>query len=133
MWRDLPVNVEEYRLLAERRLPKIIFDYLEGGAEDEYGLKYNRAAFERLRFKPRRLVDISARNTTINLFGRQQALPILIGPTGLNGVFWPNGDIALARAAARARIPFALSTASHSSIEGSLLWSIPYQWRVGIH
>ena len=112
-----PVNVEDYRILAQRRLPKIIFDYLEGGADDEIGIKHNRHVFERYRLMPRRLVDVSKRDTGIELFGRPQAAPFMIGPTGLNGALWPKGDILLARAAEKAGIPFVLSTASNASIE----------------
>jgi (S)-mandelate dehydrogenase len=112
-----PVNVEDYRALARKRLPKIIFDYLEGGADDEAGIKHNRAVFERLRFMPRRLVDVSRSDITVNLFGQSQSAPMLIAPTGLNGALWPQGDILLARAASKAGIPFILSTASNASIE----------------
>jgi (S)-mandelate dehydrogenase len=112
-----PVNVEDYRILAKRRLPKMIFDYLEGGAEDEIGMKHNREVFERYRLMPRRLVDVSKRDIGIGLFGRHQAAPFMIGPTGLNAALWPKGDILLARAAEKAGIPFVLSTASNASIE----------------
>src|SRR6201984_3650796 len=112
-----PVNVEHYRLLAQRRLPKIIFDYLEGGADDEIGMKHNREVFERYRLMPRRLVDVSKRDTGVELFGRHQSAPFMIGPTGLNAALWPKGDILLARAAEKAGIPFVLSTASNASIE----------------
>ena len=112
-----PVNVKDYRILAQRRLPKIIFDYLEGGVDDEIGIKHNRGVFERYRLMPRRLVDVSKRDTGIELFGRHQAAPFLIGPTGLNSALWPRGDILLARAAERVGIPFVLATASNASIE----------------
>src|ERR1700731_2017590 len=112
-----PVNVEEYRIRAQRRLPKIIFDYLEGGADDEIGMKHNREVFERYRLLPRRLVDVSKRDTSIELFGRHHAAPFMIAPVGLNAALWPKGDILLARAAERAGIPFVLSTASNASIE----------------
>ena len=112
-----PVNVEDYRTLAQRRLPKMIFDYLEGGADDEIGMQHNREVFERYRLMPRRLVDVSKRDTGIELFGRHQAAPFMIGPTGLNAALWPKGDILLARAAEKAGIPFVLSTASNASIE----------------
>jgi (S)-mandelate dehydrogenase len=112
-----PVNVEDYRILAQRRLPKIIFDYLEGGADDETGLKHNHEVFQRFRLMPHRLVDVSKRDIGIELFGRHQAAPFMIGPTGLNGALWPKGDILLARAAERASVPFVLSTASNASIE----------------
>jgi (S)-mandelate dehydrogenase len=112
-----PFDVEDYRVLARKRLPRIIFDYLEGGAGDEGGLMHNRQVFERFRFMPHRLVNVSRRDMSINLFGRCQAAPMLIAPTGLNGALWPKGDILLARAAERAGIPFILSTASNASIE----------------
>ena len=112
-----PFDVSDYRELARRRLPRIIFDYLEGGADDEKALSRNRTIFDRLRFKPHRLIDVSKRDLTIELFGARQAAPLLIAPTGLNGSLWPRGDIALARAAAAADIPFLLSTASNAAIE----------------
>src|ERR1700730_18671605 len=112
-----PVNVEEYRIRAQSRLPKIIFDYLEGGADDEISMKHIREVFDRYRLMPRRLVDVSKRDTGIELFGRHQAAPFIIGSTGRTGGLWPKGDILLARAAERAGIPFVLSTASNASIE----------------
>ena len=112
-----PVNVEDYRVIAQRRLPKIIFDYLEAGSDDEIGIKHNRKVFERYRLVPRRLVDVSKRDIGIELFGRHQAAPFMIGPTGLNAALWPKGDTLLARAAGRAGIPFVLATASNASIE----------------
>ena len=114
---DAPVNALDYRELARARLPKIVFDYLEGGAGGEWSLLHNREIFERLVFRPKRLLDISKRDISTVLFGKKYDAPIIIAPTGLNGAFWPNGDIALARAAEKANIPFALSTASTVSIE----------------
>jgi (S)-mandelate dehydrogenase len=112
-----PVNVDDYRTLAQRRLPKIIFDYLEGGADDETALRHNHEVFERYRLMPRRLVDVGKRDIGIELFGRHQAAPFVIGPTGLNGALRPKGDILLAHAAERAGIQFVQSTASNASIE----------------
>lgn len=114
--RDLEVH-ETFRRRARAALPRMIFDYLEGGADGELGLKRNRDAFRRIALKPRRLVDVSARDPSTTLFGRRVAMPVAIAPTGLNGVLWPNGDIALARAAGKAGVPFALSTASTNTIE----------------
>lgn len=111
------INIEDYRQLAKKRLPRMVFDYLDGGAEDEKGLRHNRTVFDGIRFRPLRLVDVSHRELSTDLFGRKISMPLLIAPTGLNGVLWPKGDIALARSAARAGIPFVLSTASNSSIE----------------
>nr|2A7N_A Chain A, L(+)-mandelate dehydrogenase [synthetic construct]2A7P_A Chain A, (S)-Mandelate Dehydrogenase [synthetic construct]2A85_A Chain A, L(+)-mandelate dehydrogenase [synthetic construct]3GIY_A Chain A, (S)-mandelate dehydrogenase, Peroxisomal (S)-2-hydroxy-acid oxidase [synthetic construct] len=110
-------NVEDYRKLAQKRLPKMVYDYLEGGAEDEYGVKHNRDVFQQWRFKPKRLVDVSRRSLQAEVLGKRQSMPLLIGPTALNGALWPKGDLALARAATKAGIPFVLSTASNMSIE----------------
>lgn len=111
------LNVEDYRQLARKRLPRMVFDYLEGAAEDEHGLRHNRSVFQHWRFKPRRLVDVSQRSLDTQILGKPQSLPLLIGPTGLNGALWPNGDLALAKAAGKAGIPFVLSTASNLSID----------------
>lgn len=111
------IKVDDYRLFARRRLPKVVFDFLEGGAEDEQGLAHNRAAFEQVRFRPRRFVDVSTRSLATNVFGRSLAAPLAIAPTGLNGILWPQGDLVLAQAAAHAGVPFVLSTAASMSIE----------------
>ena len=111
------VNVADFRASAKARLPKMVFDYLEGGAEDEIGLRHNQDAFKKIKFQPRRLVDVSSRNTQVNILGKTASAPLVIAPTGLNGILWPQGDLALARAAGKFGIPFALSTASTASIE----------------
>lgn len=95
----------------------MVFDYLDGGAEDEIGLRRNQDVFARTRLIPRRLVDVSQREQTTSLLGEAIAAPMVIAPTGLNGVLWPKGDIALARAAAKAGLPFTLSTASNATLE----------------
>ena len=112
-----PANVSDYRALAERRLPRAVFDYLEGGAGDERGLRRNREAFDRILFAPRHLLDVSRRDLSTRLFGRQLSSPLVIAPTGLNGALRPDGDRLLARAAQDAGIPFCLSTASTTAIE----------------
>jgi (S)-mandelate dehydrogenase len=92
-----PVNVEGYHILARKR-PKIIFDYLEGGDDDETGMKHNHEVFGRYRLMPRRLVDVSKRDTRIELSGRHQAAPFMIGPSESIGA-------RRERRAARARKP----------------------------
>lgn len=111
------LNVEDYRREARRRLPRFVFDYLDGGAEDEVALRENRAAFEAIKLTPRLLNDVSTRDQSVDWFGQRLPMPMIIAPTGLNGLFCHNGDIALARAAARFGLPFVLSTASNNSIE----------------
>jgi len=110
-------GLEDWRRLARRRLPRIIFDYVDGGAGTDRAIVRNRAAFDRLLFSPRPLVDVSSRSLDVSLFGRHYSLPVAIAPTGLNGAIRPGGDLMLARAASRAGIPFVLSTASTDSIE----------------
>ncbi|MDR6192503.1 (S)-mandelate dehydrogenase [Agrobacterium pusense] len=111
------LNIEEYRQEARRRLPRFIFDYLDGGAEDEIALKENRSAFEAIKLTPRPLNDVSVRDQSVDWFGQSLPMPIVIAPTGLNGLYRRDGDILLARAASRLGIPFTLSTASNNSIE----------------
>jgi (S)-mandelate dehydrogenase len=111
------VNIAELRAIAKRRLPRFVFDYVDGGAEDERTLAGNRDAFERLRFAPRTLVDVAERDLSCRLLGAPSALPVVIGPTGLNGLCWRDGDMALAKAASMAGVPFAMSTVSMSLVE----------------
>lgn len=111
------VNIADLRTLARRRLPRFVFDYVDGGGEDERTLAGNRDAFERLRFAPRTLVDVSRRESGCRLLGAPAKLPVVVGPTGLNGLCWRDGDMALAKAAAGAGVPFAMSTVSMSLVE----------------
>ena len=110
-------SVEDMRRRAKRRLPRAIFDYVDGGAGDERGVRRNREAIERRLLKLRPLTNVSQRDLSVPLLGARLPLPFLIGPTGLNGAIMPGGDVALARAAANFGIPFVLSTASSMSIE----------------
>ncbi len=109
--------VKDYRELARRRLSRFAFDYLEGGAEDGRTLLRNRAAYEQLLFSPRILRDVTEVDSSVEIFGRRQSLPLLVGPTGLNGLYWPRAEEVLARAAHAAGVPFVMSTASTSLIE----------------
>lgn len=111
------VNIDDLRAIAKKRLPRFVFNYVDGGAEDEIALRDNRDAFARLRFRPRTLVDVSRRDVSTRLLGKPSALPIVVGPTGLNGLSWRDGDMELARAASAAGVPFALSTVSMSFVE----------------
>lgn len=110
-------NVEDVRKAAKLRLPKIAFDFIEGGVEDEDGLDTNQRAFRETRLVPRYLVDVSRRDQTATLFGRTYASPFGIAPTGLAGLFRPGADLMLAEAARDANIPFIMSGSSTASIE----------------
>ncbi len=126
------INVEQLRAIARRRLPRFVFTYVDGGAEDGLTLAANREAFARLRFRPRTLVDVAKRDLTARILGAPAAMPAVVGPTGLNGLSWRDGDMELARAAAGAGLPFAMSTVSMSLVEdiareaGGRLWLQAY-------
>jgi len=121
-------NIADLRELARRRVPGFAFEYVEGGAEDESSLRHNRAAFEQLRLLPDTLIDTTRRQLKTTILGAPADAPLVIGPTGLNNMLYPDGDLALARAAARRRIPFTLSTLSTTRLEevaaraGGRLW-----------
>ncbi len=110
-------NIEDLRQLAQRYLPRVAWDYLERGAEDDVTMAANRAAFERIHFQPRTLVDVSARTLRHTLFGKTYTAPFGIAPTGAAGLYCFDADIVLARAAAAADVPFVLSTASFVAME----------------
>lgn len=122
------LNIADLRAIAARRVPGFVFEYAEGGAEDELTLRGNREAFERLRFVPPTLIDTSARHQRTTILGRVAESPLIVAPTGLNGLLCPDGDVALARAAARAGVPYTLSTVSTTRLEdvarraGGRLW-----------
>ena len=109
--------IKDYRELARQRLSRFAFDYLEGGAEDGRTLARNRDAYETLLFSPRILKDVAQVDASIEIFGNRQSMPVLVGPTGLNGLYWPRAEEVLAQAAHAAGVPFIMSTASTSLIE----------------
>ena len=125
---DRAVNIEDLRVLAKRRLPRAIFDFFDGGAEDEVTLRENRAAFGRVRLLPRVLVDVSKIQTTVDLLGKPSALPLAIAPTGGISAGRAGAELILARAAKAWGVPFTMATPSAFSIErvaqevGGRLW-----------
>lgn len=117
MWTQAPLNIQEWRTLARRHLPKFVFDYVDGAAEDGLTIHANRQAFEATQLKPRVLRDTSVIDTSVSVLGRHWRLPFGVAPMGLNGLVRPGGDLALAKAAAAAEVPFVLSTASNERLE----------------
>jgi L-lactate dehydrogenase (cytochrome) len=109
--------VDDLRKIAKRRLPGGVFDYIDGGAEDERTMRANRDAFANFRFRPRVLRDVSAIDTTTSLLGRTIPFPLVLAPTGFTRIADPQGELAVARAARRAQLPYTLSTLSTRSIE----------------
>lgn len=121
-------NLDDLRTLARKALPKGLYEFVDRGTEDEIALRHLRASLERVCFQPRVLVDVSQRSQATEFFGRASAMPMAVAPTGAAGLLWYDGEIEIARAAARLGIPFALSTASIVSMErvaqeaGGRLW-----------
>jgi L-lactate dehydrogenase (cytochrome)/(S)-mandelate dehydrogenase len=109
-------------------LPRPVFDFAEGGAENEYTLGRNEAAFSEVELLPRPLNGVGDRDLSVELFGRRLSLPVMIGPTGLSGLFWPEGEIAAARAAAAAGTAFCLSHGSTCTLEELAAISVAPRW-----
>ena len=115
---DDAINIEDLHQLAKRKLPKVMFDYIEGGVEDERGLERNGAAFHKHRLLPRYLVDVSTRDQTQTIFGRTFSSPFGISPTGGVGLYQRRGgELLLAEAAREANIPYIMSGGSNASME----------------
>lgn len=116
-WKRRAYSVAALRAMARAALPRPVFDFADGGAEDERTLKRNESAFDRYDLLPRPLNGAAERDLSTTLFGRRMALPVIIGPTGLAGLFWPEGEQAAARAAASMGVPYCLSHGSVCTLE----------------
>jgi len=130
-------NVEDLRKLAKLRLPIGVFDYIDGGAEDEITLRKNVEAYRKVSFKPRVLRDMANIDTSTSLFGRRLDFPLVLAPTGFTRIAHSEGELAVVKAATRAGIPFTLSTMATRSIEecasvaesDTRLWFQIYTWK----
>jgi L-lactate dehydrogenase (cytochrome) len=129
------VSVEDYRRIAERRLPRGVFDYIDGAAEDERTMARNVGAFADYQFEPRVLRNVSDLDTSTSIFGRTMSMPVIIAPTGYTRIADSQGELAVARSAERAGIPYSLSTMGTRSIEevaevtSGDRWFQIYTWR----
>lgn len=112
------VNIADLRALARRRLPRVVFDYLDGGAEDEITLRENRRAFEEIYFRPRQAVSIPHCDLRTRVLGCDLSLPALLAPVGYSRVIHAEGEVAAARAAGQAGTAYILSTISGYPLEG---------------
>jgi L-lactate dehydrogenase (cytochrome)/(S)-mandelate dehydrogenase len=111
------INIDDLKRIARRRLPKIMFDFIEGGVEDEVGLTTNARAFRDVKLVPRYYVDTSKREQTAKILGLSFASPFGIAPTGMAGAFRKDAELFLAQAANDANIPYLMSGASNASME----------------
>ena len=112
-----PATVSDYRELARRRLPRQLFDYIDGGAYEEATLRANVDDLERVLLRQVVMRDVSAREQTVEVLGQRMALPVILAPVGLAGMFARRGEVQAARAAERAGVPFVESTVSVCGIE----------------
>lgn len=128
-------SVADLRRIAKRRLPGGVFDYIDGGAEDERTLAANQRGFAAITYRPRILRGLSEVDTSTTLLGRPVPLPLVLAPTGFTRIADPDGELAVARAAERAGVPYSLSTLSTRSIEevravsNGRLWFQVYVWK----
>jgi len=127
-------NIDDLRRRAQRRLPRGVWEYLERGVEDETGMARNRAAFDRITFVPRVMRRVDAIDTSAAVLGQAVPCPIALAPTGAAGMMWHQGDLHLARAAAKAGLPFTISSAGTMDLEaltpaGGRQWFQLYCWR----
>jgi (S)-mandelate dehydrogenase len=129
------LNIEDLRLGAKRKLPRGVFEFIDRGSEDEATLRDNRASFHRIKLRNKVLVDVSVRSQQTMLFGKPMSMPLAIAPTGAAGLAWYEGELELARAAARSGVPFTLATPSLTAIERIATveegrkWFQLYMWR----
>jgi L-lactate dehydrogenase (cytochrome)/(S)-mandelate dehydrogenase len=127
-WRRRAISVAAMRALARTKLPRPIFDFADGGAEDELTLRRNESAFDDIDLLPRPLSGAAARDLSIELLGKKLSLPVIIGPTGLGGLFWPDGERCAARAAAAAGTAYCLSHGSVCTLEQLAETGVSPRW-----
>ena len=128
-------SIEDLRKIARRRLPGGVFDYIDGGAEDEVAMDRNTRAFREMEFVPRVLRDMGNVDTTGTILGREVPFPLILAPTGFTRIAHPPGELAVARAAERAGLPYSLSTMGTRSVQevaavsNGSKWFQVYVWR----
>src|SRR5437773_11130279 len=111
------LNIEDLRRAAQRRLPRVVFDYIDGGAEDEWTLRENSLAFEAVTFRPRCAIATPACDLRTTVLGTSLSMPLILAPVGSSRLIYPRGEEAAARAAGRAGIVYVLSTLSGCRLE----------------
>ena len=130
------LTIDDLRRIARRRVPRAVFDFVDGGADEEVSLRRARTVFESVEFRPHVLRNVATVDTTTTIFGRECALPLVLGPTGFNRLVHHEGEAAVARAASNAGVPYALTTMSTVSLEDVAVeagaaprWYQLYVWR----
>ncbi len=111
------VNISDLRKAAQRRLPRAVFEYVDGGAEGEVTLRENVRAFEEVTFRPRNALFVPSCDTRTKVLGSELAMPLLLAPVGFSRMLWPRGEVAAAHAAGKAGVGYTLTTISGSPLE----------------
>lgn len=127
-WMRDGCSVDAMRLLARAALPRPVFDFADGGAETEATLRRNESAFDKVDLMPQPLRGAAARDLSVTLFGKRLSLPVIVGPTGLAGLFWPDGERCGARAAQQAGTAFCLSHGSVCTLEALAETGMSPRW-----
>ena len=115
--RNPIVNIEDLRRLAKRRLPRVVFDYIDGGADAEVTLRENSCVYDRVTFRPRCAIEISSCDLSTKVLGLDLQLPFILAPLGSSRLFYPRGEILAAREAGLAGTAYTLSTLSGCKLE----------------
>ena len=121
-------DISDLRAVARRRIPRPVFDYVDGGSDEELSLAGNTEAFRRWRFLPRLLMDVSAPDTTARVLDRVLPLPLALAPTGYTRMMHPDGEAGSARSAERHGLPYTLSTMATTCIEDVAAAARPDLW-----
>ncbi|WP_314443885.1 alpha-hydroxy acid oxidase [Massilia timonae] len=121
-------TIDDLRGLARARLPRMVFDYIDGASGMEATARRNRSGFDRFLLRPDIMADVSSIDLSTTVLGERLAMPFVIGPTGLNGAFWPEGDLCIARAARAGQVPFVMSTAATSGLDPVVAVAGPLRW-----
>jgi isopentenyl diphosphate isomerase/L-lactate dehydrogenase-like FMN-dependent dehydrogenase len=122
------VNIADLRRVAQRRLPRAVFEYVDGGAEGEVTLRENTRAFEEVTFRPRNAVFLHSCDTRTSVLGSDLSMPLLLAPVGFTRMMWPQGEVAAARAAGKAGVGYVLSTISGCTLENVAQASAGPRW-----
>ena len=117
MTLERAINLDDFRRIARRRLPTMIFDMLDGGAGDEWAVRRNREAFASVSFRPKSLVDVTKRSVATRLFGQETSLPVLLAPTGAGQIIHRDAELAVARAASKANAIYVQGTMTSCPLE----------------
>src|SRR5688572_5850697 len=124
-----PLNIYDYRKLAQKRLPRAMFEYIDRGTEDEVLLAEVRRSLDSVKLNQHVLNDVSSPDTSVTIFGEKLPVPIIVSPTAVAGLVWHDGEVQVARAARSVGIPICIATQSITTMEdiadrapGSNLW-----------